>query len=332
MIVWIAPELHSQDPLFSQFYSAPLFLNPALAGAETNTIVNVNYRTQWNSLQNPYKTAQVSYIYPLILKNSRPRHIGGIGGSVFTQQAGQDYTFKTFGFVGGGAYNLTLDKWGNNFLSFGLQGGVIQKQITMGNFNWGSQYNPFITGFDNSITPTVTNINQIITFPVINAGLTLFHNSKKLQNNLTSFVGFAVSNLNSPNESLIRNSDSRLPFLFKVHGGINVALNERTVLAPQLLWMQQNGINQINVGAYVSYSTSDSNNPFVATAGAWYRVNDSFIALLGFTKSKLTYGFSYDLNTSSLHYSAFGQSTYELSVSYRMPRLKEFRRFSTPLI
>ncbi|MEL7160766.1 MAG: type IX secretion system membrane protein PorP/SprF, partial [Bacteroidota bacterium] len=41
--------LQAQDPMFSQFYAAPLRLNPALAGVSTAPRVALNYRTQHTS-------------------------------------------------------------------------------------------------------------------------------------------------------------------------------------------------------------------------------------------------------------------------------------------
>ena len=123
----ICEKASAQDPMFSQFYSAPLYLNPAMAGAETNMIVGVNYRTQWTNLQFPYQTGQVSFTYPLITNASTRKHIGGIGGSVFNEMAGQNHNFKTYGILLGGAYNLQFDKWRKHVYFFWLTRGVDSK-------------------------------------------------------------------------------------------------------------------------------------------------------------------------------------------------------------
>ena len=39
-----------QDPQYSQFYAAPLYLNPAFAGSAMAPRVNFNHRNQWPSL------------------------------------------------------------------------------------------------------------------------------------------------------------------------------------------------------------------------------------------------------------------------------------------
>lgn len=321
----------AQDPMFSQFYSAPLYLNPAMAGAETNMIVGVNYRTQWTNLQFPYQTGQVSFTYPLITNASTRKHIGGIGGSVFNEVAGQNHNFKTYGVLLGGAYNLQFDKWRNTFISFGLQGGLIQKRLDNGELTWGSQYDPFF-GYNSSIVPTINNITQTTMYPVVNAGITIFHNSQKINHGVSSYLGFAVSNLNRPNESMIQNARAELPLLLKLNGGLDIAVSERFTISPNVLWMQQNSISQINAGLYASYSLSTDEKPIIATLGTWYRIQDSFIGMIGLSKDKLTFGFSYDVNSSTLRYATHGQGAYEVSLTYRVPKIKGLRRFATPLI
>ena len=47
----------AQDPQFSQFYAAPLYLNPALTGINQKGRVGINYRNQWPSINTGFETA-----------------------------------------------------------------------------------------------------------------------------------------------------------------------------------------------------------------------------------------------------------------------------------
>jgi type IX secretion system PorP/SprF family membrane protein len=329
-IILTASNAIAQDAMFSQFYAAPLYLNPSLAGAETNVIVGMNYRTQWNSLQSPYQTNQFSFIFPLITNGYRRKHLGGIGATVYNEQLGENHNFKTNGFVGSATYNLTLDKYRNNFISFGLQGGIIQKRIG-NNLNWGSQYDPFF-GFNNAITPSVNGLSQVTSFPVVNSGFTFFYNSQKILHKTSALLGFAASNMNRPDESLIQSSHSRLPMLLKAHASIDNSLTRYLSVSYNVLWMSQNGLNQINTGAYISHKAHAKKDPFITTLGVWYRLKDSFIVMTGFSKSQFSIGLSYDLNSSSLRYTTRGGGAYEVSLTYRIPKVKNLRRFSTPLM
>src|SRR6478736_4840674 len=40
----------AQDPQFSQFYAAPLYLNPALTGSTGQARAGLNYRNQWPAI------------------------------------------------------------------------------------------------------------------------------------------------------------------------------------------------------------------------------------------------------------------------------------------
>ena len=46
----------AQDPQFSQFYAAPLYLNPAFAGSTGQARVGMNYRNQWPAIDANFNT------------------------------------------------------------------------------------------------------------------------------------------------------------------------------------------------------------------------------------------------------------------------------------
>ena len=51
----------AQDAEFSQFYANPLYLNPAMAGAEICPRLVFNYRNQWPGLAKSFVTYNASY-------------------------------------------------------------------------------------------------------------------------------------------------------------------------------------------------------------------------------------------------------------------------------
>src|SRR5690625_4984932 len=61
LFLWFSA--NTQDIHYSQFYMAPLHLNPAMAGVmNCNSRMIVNYRNQWATvLTNPYNTFSASY-------------------------------------------------------------------------------------------------------------------------------------------------------------------------------------------------------------------------------------------------------------------------------
>ena len=66
----LAANSFSQDIHFSQFFEAPLYRNPALAGIVNGDYrIQTVYRSQWNSITNAYKTTSINAEYKLPVRN-----------------------------------------------------------------------------------------------------------------------------------------------------------------------------------------------------------------------------------------------------------------------
>ena len=55
-VVYSQNTLQAQDPQFSQYYAAPLYLNPGLVGINQKGRMGINYRTQWPNLDANFET------------------------------------------------------------------------------------------------------------------------------------------------------------------------------------------------------------------------------------------------------------------------------------
>jgi len=327
-----------QDPHFSQYYSNPLYLNPAMTGLESDVFFGLNYRSQWKSLDLPYEIAQFSMIHPILEKGSQFKHRGGVGMSVYHEMAGESNNFQTSSFTLSGAYNLFLKDDASQMISVGLQGGMISKSINFNNLRWGSQYDPFI-GYDANITPSLDLGTERTTFPVFHAGAVWYFDQgkRRLRSGVSGFVGLAASNLNQPDESLLQEpgTESRLPVLYKAHGGLNLKMSTQITLSPNVLYMRQHNNQQLNTGLYLTYQMIGPRsrlNRMKMQLGTWYRFDDAFIVSLGLKTKNMSFGFSYDFNNSSLRQFTGGSGAIEASVAYRIAKGKGLRRFSTPLL
>src|SRR5687767_1559597 len=72
----------AQDPQFSQFYAAPLYLNPALAGATGQARAGINYRNQWPAIDANFRTMSAYFDYFIEDKKS------GIGAIITSDTEG----------------------------------------------------------------------------------------------------------------------------------------------------------------------------------------------------------------------------------------------------
>ncbi|MEM9298541.1 MAG: PorP/SprF family type IX secretion system membrane protein [Bacteroidota bacterium] len=320
----------AQDAVFSQFFNSTLYLNPALAGIEQDLTVSFTHRAQWRNLNFPYVTNQFSLVLPYYRdKHAKPLgHLGGIGLSAYTDEAGENGNFRTTGVNGTFSYNLPLNKRYTSLISFGLQLGMIMKRIDPDGLRWGEQYNPFI-GFDASIAPTeLTNLERRA-FLDINSGVYWFHTPLQTEKTIINAInaGLSVSHLNNPNESLITQDQSRLPLLYKFHGSLIFNLGHRSTISANILTAMQDDQFQNNLGSYLSYKITSFQDAklkhVIARIGAWYRVNDSFIFLTEFETKLFKMAFSYDWNTSSLRYNDRSIGTYEIFLALRLSKAGE---------
>ena len=314
---------NAQDPVFSQFYNSPLYLNPALIGEEENMYVNFAHRSQWGSLDFPYTTSQISLIIPYFKdKHAKPEgHVGGIGVSFYGDEAGQGSNLKTYGGNASFAYNLHLSSKSVNRITFAMQLGFIHKNIDRERLEWGEQYNPFI-GFDNTVVPAELNLIQNRTFLDITAGAFWRYFADEEYKRVQSiYAGFSAGHLNNPDESVLDGSSNHLPVLYKVHGGMIFGLGDKAYISANFLSQLQDQVNQTNVGSFLSYKlpfdTRGQMSNLVTRVGAWYRVQDSFIASIEFLTNNLQFGFSYDWNVTSLRYNNRGAGSFEISMGYR---------------
>lgn len=330
-----ALQTNAQDAVFSQFYASSLYLNPALAGEEKDLMFSSNYRSQWQSIVVPYVTSQMSGVYPLYASDLNDRHVGGVGLSMYNDRAG-DGLFKTFGFNGSAAYNLPLTSDGVHDLSFGIQFGLIQKNIDYTNLEWGEQYNPYI-GFDATVSPGEDQFNNTILYPDIGAGVMYYYHGSQQYGSIrkvSGYLGAAVYHINQPNESLVRGMESRLPRLYKVHGGLEYNINSKNAIQPTFLAMSQNGAFHMNTGMYWSHEVVDRRGGAFRNTnlvlGGWYRYGDAFTVLAGMANERLSLGISYDYNTSSLRHATRGRGGYEISLTIRRVKDHGPRRIGTP--
>ena len=298
---------YGQDPQFSQFYSNPLYLNPAFAGTAYCPRIHVNYRNQWPSIPGSFVTYNASYdqyIKPLS---------GGIGVYIMSDVAGKG-SLTTNKLSAMYSYSQALSR--TLSLNFALEASFFQKSVDWNKLTFGDQIDPR-NGF-------VYNTNDIqrgdnVNKPDFSVGALLYSD--------IYFVGFAVHHLTQPNESLVL-AESKLPIKWTIHAGANInagpqSNQDNIVISPNILYQIQGDFQQVNLGVYAK------KGPVVF--GVWYRFSDAFIMLLGLEIQQMKIGYSYDLTTSDLSPATGG--AHEVSLSYTFdckPKRKRFRTINCP--
>lgn len=280
-----------QDPVFSQYYAAPLQLNPAFAGTGYAPQVSLNYRNQWPTL-NAYVTYAASYDQYIGHLNS------GFGFMVQTDDAGEGLikTNKVAGFF---SYRLQINKqW---YAKLGAEVAWVQGRYNWSAFEFGDQLNKITGPVSPGGTPfptsemTPENLNN--TYGDVSAGMLVY--------NKTFYGGFSIKHINRPNESILltnQNLFTGLPYRFSAHAGAQIQLiegNKRkpaAFISPNIMIVRQGDFGQLNVGANLGYGSL-----FI---GGWYRhawTNpDAVIGVVGVEQGIFKIGYSYDFTVSQL--------------------------------
>ncbi len=333
LIILVLSGAQAQDPVFSQFYTSGLYLNPALAGLEKDVVLGMNYRSQWSGVNLPFRTFQFSAIHPILQQGVKSKHLGGFGASLFSDEAGPNREIISQGLSIASSYNFQLNRDGNHLIAAALQFGVLQKQINMDALQWSSQYSTAI-GYDASL-PGENLISERVTTPVIHSGVMWrLVKDNRFKPVRVYYQGVAVSNINRPKGFYLDQKDAPR-ILYKIHGGYLQRFSNGLEISPNYLIQYQNTA-QINFGAYAAYSLAEVRPRTITdlkvSLGLWYRVADSFIVTTGLATNKWSAGLSYDANTSSLEKYFNGANSFEISFAYRINITKGIKKFSTPLI
>ena len=310
-VLFVSTSSYGQDPVFTQFYANPIYLNPALAGSENCPRFVMNHRNQWPSISGAYVTNSFSYDQYIDAID------GGIAVMVTNDMAGGNtLNWSTLNVAYSYHWKLTR----KFSVLAGVQATWNQKFVNWSALSFGDQIEPRRGFIYKSLDVPRGNVleNNWGTrgFFDVSAGLVGYTKN--------FYFGVSAKHLNRPEESLILN-DARMPVRYTVHGGADIKFGDDTYferkasVSPNILYSYQDGFMQLNVGLYYKYS--------IFTAGVWWREGDSFIVTTGIKLDRMTFGYSYDITTSPLTNSSGG--SHELSLGYIINCKKKTKRFRT---
>jgi type IX secretion system PorP/SprF family membrane protein len=303
---------NGQDPEFSQFYANPLYLNPALAGANTCPRLVLNYRNQWPSLSNSFVTYNLSYDQYI------DKIRGGVGLLVNTDNAGGGILRTTTASL---MYSFRLQAGKHFVVNMAVQGSFYQKSLNWDKLQFEDQIDPQ-QGFINPTSEQPPDNSSLI-FPDFAAGVAfgwkgILHG------------GVAVHHLSEPNMAFYSQNTNNLPMKITGHFGGNINLEggssfgadsePKFFLSPNILYQQQGPFHQLNAGVYVVR--------YPLIIGGWFRHNfensDAVIALIGLQYESLKIGYSYDMTLSNLRGNTGG--AHEVSVAWQFSCYEKRRR------
>jgi type IX secretion system PorP/SprF family membrane protein len=319
--VLLAWSVLSQDIHFSQYYAAPVFLNPALT-ANVNGVFRVaaNYRNQWFLIPTlntraPYQTIQGSFDMP-ILRNRLKNDGFGFGLNVYHDRAGNGVLTTTTA-LASIAYHKAVDRYGRSRVSLGLQAGVTNKAINLNNLIFESQFDQAIGFWNENLSNQESPIdNTSIIYPTVNVGV-LWTSHPKTQ--FRYYFGYAANNVSRPRESFLNDPQNRLQVRHIVHGGMEIFTNKKMEFsfAPTFLFMIQNAAQAYQVGLGFNYEHTDDLGFFGSVSTRFSPGNpDAVITGFGVEFYNVRLGLSYDFNFSGLRTATRAQGAAEVGLVY----------------
>ncbi|MCS7075529.1 MAG: PorP/SprF family type IX secretion system membrane protein [Bacteroidia bacterium] len=305
----------AQDPQFSQFYAAKLYMNPAFAGSGVGPRATLIYRNQWPGLGKSYNTFSAAYDQTLLFGSSykggkRVNKVltHGVGAIINVDKAGEG-NLESLDF--NAIYSANFRLGGSNLL-IGGQAGFAQKSIDFYLLTFGNQIDPR-TGFNSSL-PSGENLpaSRTITYTDFAGGIEWY--------NKYLYAGISAHHLTQPNQSLLLyGQNAQLPMRVTGNIGGLLPVNEKTNIGFGGLYRRQGPFTQIDLGIYGNYQ--------MLLLGTWYRLNDAVILLAGVKLGMFTIGYSYDITTSNMR--GYGLGAHEISLNVEIEQTSKLkgRRF-----
>jgi type IX secretion system PorP/SprF family membrane protein len=313
-----------QDIHFSQFYLAPLQLNPATAGGLANTQASLNYKTQWSSVADAYQTYSGAFDLAITKDKTKKKGFWGLGTFIYNDKAG-DAKMGTLQANVMGTYHLNLSE--KSTLGLGGMYGFVQRSMNFAPLKWESQY---VNGAYNASNPSgeAAGGSSFIAHDVA-AGLFWRYNKGDMymtaNNHVLIEAGVSAFHL-VPMPHAFAGGGTMLYQKYLGHVNMSYGIkNTRLAIQPAGLLMIQGPQTELTLGTNVRYMIQDAANftGFVQSSSAYlglfYRNLDAVIATAMFEKGSYAVGVSYDINVSKLTVASAARGGFEIHFRYRNP-------------
>ena len=318
--------LQAQDAHYSQYFVAPLSVNPALSGFMDGTLRGmVNYRSQWASINNAFSTITAS-ADGIILQSKIPTGDRlGVGFMVMSDQVANGLMTNNY-YSLSTAYHKSLDKAGNYSIGIGLQGSYATRGIDGSKLQLNDQLDPYGQFSQTSSDAARGKSGLRRNYFDASAGM-LF--KAKLNDNNQFYIGVSTYHLAAPKVTFMDNVDLSVPLRMSINGVYEAKLGDMLSLSLLGLYTKQEQASEGVFGAIAtigrSYREYDPTPIFYA--GVLYRTQDAFIPYVGVEHWDVRFGISYDYNSSALNAATKGQGAVETSLVYllRIPPNKKIQ-------
>jgi type IX secretion system PorP/SprF family membrane protein len=309
-----AGESYGQDPSFSQFFSSPLNINPALtANINADWRMVSNLRDQWIGPASPYMTGSISYDRKVMqdkMAGVEEGNVLGVGGMLMFDRAMGGVAKSIYGSLDL-SYRIKLIDAGNKHkLGIGFGGIYGHRSVDFTRLDWEEQFTGY--GFNTNLPTGEAALANMKGYISLSAGLT--YSISNETSNLD--FGVAAFHVNKPKQTFLEDNKQVLAIRKVGHANYETFLDERTVLNINGIYQFQDQAKYFSVGGAVGYYLEDENESLI-TAGVWYWSKNAIVPYVGLAYKDMQFGVSYDLTVSKLNQATRKPNTFEVSVILR---------------
>lgn len=299
---------YGQDLHFSQYFNNPLLVNPANTGFNPDFDFRIggNYRNQWASVGNPYKTMSL-WADNKMFTNRFENGWVGLGASIYNDKAGSGSLTNTSGFVSV-AYHQMLGY--NSLLSGGFGLGIVSKRIDISKLNFDNQWNGKF--FDVTIPSNEPFAYSQTSYLDLQMGLNYAYFASE---NLYVNAGVSIMHINNPNESFFDPtvSNSRISKRYTAFLNSSIKVQDIWILNPNVYVSKMGNAWESVLGFNANRDlTGDGLKQLIV--GLYYRNQDAIIPMVGFQVDDVKFTVNYDATVSSLGGLNGTRGAYELSI------------------
>jgi type IX secretion system PorP/SprF family membrane protein len=310
----IVKQSYGQDPAFSQFFSSPLNVNPALTGnINGDWRVISNFRDQWIGPASPYTTGTASFDRK-ILQHKMPGvpedDIIGVGGMLMYDYAMDGIVKSTYASLNL-SYSIKLSQEPSiHRLTAGFGGSYGKRFVDFSRLDFEEQFTGF--GFNTSLPTGEMALSNMKGNLSVNSGLTYSIRSEKRNFD----IGAAMFHINKPKQTFLKDENQRLAMREVLHANFETFLNDYFVLNVNAIYQNQDRARYYSAGAAVGHFFGEQQDMMI-NAGLWYWSKNAIIPYVGLVYKDMQFGFSYDVTISSLREARRKPSTWEVSFIIR---------------
>lgn len=303
--------VNAQDPHFTQFYSAPLSVNPAYSGVFTGNIrMILNGRTQWVNTTSPYKTATLSIDGKLGKNNLEGQNPLNIGILLMHDNSLNGIVQSNY-VTAAGSYHIPLDEDGFKTMGIGFSATYGDRNINFSELSFSSQ---FSNGqFDLSIPSGEIALTNMKPFLTLGAGL-LYQYANDDDGNFFD-IGISCYNFNKPNQTVIKDRNQYIPVRFSVQASFQKYLNDDLLLHLKGIYQNQSSTRYYQ-GGFLFEKLLGVNSEQSIGAGAWYRSKDAISPYVKIVIKQIVVGITYDININELKSTPKSYRSMEVSLQF----------------